>query len=261
MADEQVAAPDPGQAAPAPEVGQAVPPMGGQTNTWTPLKLGDQEFKTKEELEKAWKDSYLRQDDYTRKTQSVAQLRKQYDQKMKEIENREKEFQAKVKEYEHYDNFLKSRPDAYQTLQRMLNQPPSPEVAYQRAESLVNDKTGEIEKKLQEFEEWKKQQEIEREKGDVFSRLAQELPDFNPQTIEERLASLRDADFEVLARLLYHAERGEKSPLEVERKITDKLKQKGGVKTTSPKGAPPSETKFKSIDEGRLAALRDAQGG
>jgi len=254
MADEQVVAPDPGQATPAPtgDVGQAEPFFTS----------GEDVFNTREDLERAWKDSYQRRDDYTRKTQAVAQLRKTYEQRQKEFEQRQKEFEEKQKEYEKYDRMLQTRPDVYQKLRQALNQPPDANVAFQRAESLVNDKTGELEQRLKEFEEWKQQQELEREKQNVFQQLSQELPDFNPETIEERLARLQNASFGDLARLLYHADRGEKSPLQVEQEITDKLKKKGGVKTASPQGGKPPEGQgFKSLDEARHAALRDAQGG
>ena len=251
---EEVAVPE-GQTAAAPvdTIGQAEPFFS----------VGDQVFNTREELEKAWKDSHFRQEDYTRKSQANAQLRKHYENKLKEFESREKEFQDKVKQYEQYDNFLKNRPDVYNQLQSLLNRPPNAEVAYQRAESLVNDKTSELEKKLQEFEEWKRQQEVEREKQDVFTRLSQELPDFDANVIEERLAGLQDANFEALARLIYHGIKGE-NPLKVEQEITDKLKKKGEVKTASPKGSPPSkDDPFKGMDieARRNAALRDAQGG
>jgi len=254
MAEQEIAAPE-GQAAPAPVEGM------GQA-AWSPVTLGDQTFKTREELESAWKDSHFRQEDYTRKSQANAQLRKHFENKMKELEKREKDFQEKGKQYETYDTFLKNRPDVYNQLQQLLNRPPNAEVAYQRAESLVNDKTGELEKRLGEFEDWKRQQEVEREKQDVFSKLSQELPDFDPNGIEERLSGLQDANFEALARLIYHAGKGEQSPLKVEQEITNKLKQKGGVKTPPPQGSPPSnERKFNSIEEARNAALRDAQGG
>jgi len=254
MADEQVAAPEQGQAVAAPEntAGQAEPFFS----------VGDQVFNTRDELEKAWKDSHFRQEDYTRKSQANAQLRKHFENKMKELEEREKHFAEKTKEYESYDNLLKNRPDVYQQLKRILNQPPNAEVAYQKAESLVNDKTSELEKKLQEFEDWKRQQEVEREKQEVFSKLSQELPDFDSNGIEERLSGLQDANFETLARLLYHAGRGEQSPLKMEQQIVDKLKKKGGAKTPPPQGSPPSdEKKFKSLEEARNAALRDSQGG
>jgi len=253
MADPQVAAPE-GQAAPAPAdtTGQAEPFF----------KYEDQVFNTREDLEKAWKDSYFRQEDYTQKSQANAQLRKQFESKMKELEDREKKHAEKVKEYEHYDRFLETNPHVKQQLQRLLQQPQSPEVVYQRAESLVNDKTGELEKKLQEFEEWKHQQEIDREKQEAFSKLSGEYPDFDPNGIEERLTSLQEAKFEDLARILYHAGKGEQSPLKVEQTITDKLKKKGETKTPASQGSPPSdEKKFKSLEEARNAALRDSQGG
>lgn len=256
MAKEEIAAPDPGQAVPAPVEGP------GQAVSWSPITLGDQTFNTREDLEKAWKDSHFRQDDYTKKSQANAQLRKHFEKKLKELEDREKQHGEKVKEYETYDRFLDANPHVKQQLQRLLQQPQSPEVVFQRAESLVNDKTGELEKKLEEFEEWKRQQEIEQEKRLAYEKLGQEFPDFSSESIEERIAQLQDANFEALARLVYHAGQGEQSPLKVEQQITDKLKQKGGVKTPPPKGSPPSdEKKFKSIDEANVAALRDAQGG
>jgi len=253
MANEPIVAPDPGQATPAPVVG------AGQATPF--FASGEDVFNTREDLEKAWKDSYSRRDDYTRKSQANAQLRKALENRQKEFDQRVKEHETKAKEYEQYDNFLKGRPDAYAQLQRMLRQPPSPEVAYQRAESLVNDKTGEIEKKLEEFEQWRRQQEVEREKREVFDRLGAELEGFDSNDIEQRLAALAEGNLEALARILYHAGRGEQSPLKVEQDITNKLKQKGGVKTASPKGSPPSNPEFTSIEAGREAALRDAQGG
>jgi hypothetical protein len=254
MAEEVIVAPDAGQATPA--------PVEGTGQAWQPLTLGEDTFNTREELEKAWKDSYQRRDDYTRKSQANAQLRKALEQREKEFEQRIKDHETKAQEFAKYDNFIAQRPDVYGQLQQMMNKPPSPEVAYQRAESLVNDKTGEIEERLAAFEEWKKQQEIEREKTDVYSRLSEEIEGFDRDAVEKRFASLADSDLETLCRTLHYAGIGEQSPLKVEQDITNKLKKKGGVKTASPKGAPtaPSDRVGNNIESARVQALKDAQG-
>jgi hypothetical protein len=264
MADEQVVAPETGQATAAPEGQTPMVPENVQGQAAPFFQYEDEAFNTREDLEKAWKQNYLRRSDYDKKSKANAQLRKHYENKSRELDEREKQFTQKTKEYESYDKLLQQRPDVYNQLRQALGQPPNAEVAYQRAESLVNDKTGELEAKLQEFEDWKKQQEIEKEKTEAFTKLSQELPDFDQTAIEEYLGRLQEAKFEDLARTIHYARLGEQSPLKVEQTITDKLKKKGEGKTPSPKGSPPSkEDPFKgqSLEARRNAALRDSQGG
>lgn len=255
MSDEQIAAPEPGQAAPAPAA-----PTAGTAEPY--FKSGNDVFSTREELEKAWKDSYLRREDYTRKTQATALLRQQLEKRDKELSDRMKEFDGKQKDYETYDKFLQSRPDVYQQLKRMVGAPPSPEVAYQKAEGLVNEKMSAVEKELEEFRSWKREMELEKEKSALYDRFSQEFPDFDSSSIDQRLSALAEGDLEALVRTLYHAGKGEQSPLKVEQDIAKKLKEKGEAKTASPKGeAKSGKTKYKNIEEAKNAALRDLAGG
>lgn len=256
MSDEQSAAPAQGQAAPAP----AAPSAGQASEPY--FKSGNDVFNTREDLEKAWKDSYLRRDDYTRKTQATALLRQQLEKKEKEFSDRMKEFEGKQKDYETYDKFLQSRPDVYAQLKQMVGRPPSPEVAYQKAEALVNDKTSAIEKELEEFRSWKKEMELEKEKSALYDRFSQEFPDFDAGAIDQRLTALAEGDLEALVRTLYHAGKGEQSPLAMEQKVVENLKKKGEAKTASPKGEPGGKkAKFKNYEEAKVAALRDIAGG
>lgn len=236
------------------DVGQAAE---GQVDT-TPdepffsVKDGEKEvvFKTKDELQKAWRDSYMRRSDYTRKTQEAAALRKQLEQRQKEIEE-------KAKEFEKYDKFVQTRPDLYRRLQQELSRPPGGDVAYERSTKYVDEKTAELERKLKEFEDWKEAQEREREKQEVVSKLREQYEDFDPESIEAYMADIQEGGLSSVYEAFYHALKGKENPIKTEQRIAESFKKKQKAAVPGGGKAPPQSSAARSLDEARNLAYSE----
>lgn len=218
------------------------------------VKDGDKDvvFKTKDELQKAWKESHFRRSDYTKKTQELSQLRKQFEQRQKELED-------KAKEFEKYDKFVQQRPDLYKRLQQELSRPPSGEVAYERSTKYVDEQVESLKKELEEFKGWKETQEREREKQEVYSKLREQYEDFDPDSIESFMQEVQEGGMPGVYEAFYHAMKGRENPIKTEQKIAENFKKK--QKASTPGGGMPSKSGYtpKSLDEAHNLALSELE--
>ena len=216
-------------------------------------------FKTRDELAKEWKNSYLRQSDYTKKTQEIAQTRKQIEEERKKFSDEQKAFLEGKKRYDDWDKLLKTRPDIYQQLERAATSPPDPSVAYERAREYADGSVGELKKELEAI---KSQLDAERTKKEMDSEIAslkEKYPDFDETEVMSRLEYLSDGKTGPLLELLHWAVKGQKSPAQIEQKITDNLKKKSqaGMVPSSGAGTTTSNRNYKNTDEAREAAMRE----
>lgn len=250
MSDAQQAAPVPGQAAEAPVgAGQAT----GQEFYRYEFPDGKEkiEAKSKEDLDRVFKEHYLRTQDYTRKTQTLAEFRKQVEKEKADMAKQREDLERKAREYTDYDWMIKNRPDVYKQLQKYVSAPPSPDVAVERATKYADEKYGALEKEIEEMKKWREEQELQRQRSELVGRLRGEFPDYpDDSALDEILGELGSGDLEKVLRFAYHAHKGRQNPLEVERKLAEGQKQKAGAKLMPPSGSTvePKKT-YKSLDE------------
>ena len=255
---------------PAPSQGQAPAPGGatslpdtanvsnGPVFEYTYADGKKEVYNTKDDLTKAWRDSFLRHSDYTRKTQEHANERKKFDEERKKFQDEMKAFQESKKRYDNWDQILKTRPDIYQQLERSAMQPASPEALFQRTQGLVEESLNPYEERIGKLEKMLEQQRTDKEIDEVVSKLSSEYPDFERDSIMEALESIADGKTEPLFRMLYFANKG-RTPLQAEEKVVQNLEKKqraamvpaGG---TTPKSSP---AKHKSLDDAAKAAMKD----
>lgn len=241
---DPISAPVAGQGAPAPAQGQAT------EAPYFSFRYDDgkeEVYQTPEELAKAWKDSHLRRQDYTKKTQEIARYRESLTAKEKEFAEKEKTLAEKEAQAKKLDNFLRTRPDVYRELMTRMQQPPSADVAVERATQYADEKYSTLEQQIKEVQEWKKAQEEDRELQSVFGKMKEQYPDFDENIIRDSLSGLTERGIEGLAEALYHAHRGKNSPIETEKKVLENIKNKqaarvmpGGPSAPSPRTAPAS---------------------
>jgi SMC interacting uncharacterized protein involved in chromosome segregation len=251
MSDVQQAAPQ-GQAAPAPAgAGQAQGAQGSFYSYEFPDGKEKIEAKSKEDLDRYLKDHYLRQKDYTVKTQTLAQFRKQVEQEREEMKKQREDLERKAREYTDYDWLVKNRPDVYKQLQRMATQVPSPDVAVERAQQYADEKYGELQKKLEDFDQWRQEQELQRQRTELLTRLRGEIPDYpDDDVVNETLEELGSGDLEKVLRFIYHANKGKQNPMEAEKRIAEAQQKKKGVKLMPSQGSAVEPKKsFKNLDE------------
>lgn len=258
MSDVTQVAPDTGTSAPSAPVNSNV-----QTDNASPFYVysgpkGEEKYSSKDELDKFMREHALRQSDYTRKTQELANYRKQFDGERQKFSEEQKAFLEAKKRYDQWDQTLRTRPDIYQQLERMAQAPADPATVFDRSKEYADSKTQELAARLEAIEKEREEERTNREMEEVFSRMGEKYPDFNKDSILEWLDTLKDGKTEPLVEALYHAAKGKMSPLETEKKITEKLQKKQSAGIVPGKGvAPKGQPQFKSRNEAAQAALRD----
>jgi vacuolar-type H+-ATPase subunit I/STV1 len=268
MADQVSAAPQGQASAPigqgAPAQAQQAPISQGSTSQpgqpFFKVKDPDgkeQVFNSPADLEKAWKESHLRQRDYTQKTMTHAQAVKQFQKEKEEHEKEYKQILAQKAEYEKYEKAMRTRPDIQKYLSQAVNQPANSQTVYERSTGYVDEKTGELSKKLEELEKWKEQQELERQRDGIYKEMKSEDPDFDEASVNEMLEELAPGDMRSLVKILWDAKRGRESPAKIEEKLKKNLEEKNGSRMMPGSGAPGGSRKYKTIKEAADAAMAE----
>lgn len=223
---------------------------------------GDEVYHTKEELDKAMRENFLRQSDYTRKTQEISNYRKQFEDERKKFSEEQKAFLQSRQKYDQWDQLLKTRPDVYQQLERLASGPPDPSAVFERSKGYADEKTQELVARLEAIEKEREEERTKRELDEIFSKKSTQYEDFDKDGVMEMLELLKDGNTEPLVDVLHWARKGRMNPLETEKKITEKLQKKADAglvpgRSAAPKGKP----QYSSIDEAAQAALRAVGGG
>lgn len=218
---------------------------------------GEESYASREDLDKAMRENFLRQSDYTRKTQEVAKLRKQHEEERKRFEEEQKAFQQSRSRYDEWDRLLKSRPDVYRQLEQLAGAPPDPSVAYERSTQYADEKTRELAERIEAMEKQYEEEKSRREMDEIFGKLGKEYEDFDQTAVLEMLETLKDGQTEPLIRALYLANKGRANPLDTEKKVVEKLQKKAEAKVTPGKSAASPNTALpKTLDERAQAAQR-----
>jgi len=215
-------------------------------------------FKSPEELKKAWRESYLRQSDYTRKTQDLANMRKELEKHRGGLEDQLKAFNERKSRYDKWDEALGKRPDIQRQLEQMAKSAATPDIAYERATGYVDEKSQEILERLEALEGRGKQQEEERELLGIFEAMEGKHEDFDRTEVRELLEYLSDGRSEPLVEMLHWASKGRKTPAELEQKMLRAQQQKRAAGLTPAGGAaPPRSTNTpKTTEEAKEMVLR-----
>lgn len=221
------------------------------------FSLGGKEetYKTKEDLDKAYRDSFMRQSDYTRKTQEHAKAVKEFERQRQEFDQSRKDHERRMQQYAEWDRLLKSRPEIERQLMSLAQQGASPNELYERTTSYADEKYSALENKLREFEEREKQRELMHQRDSIFSDMASKYEDFDPDAVQVALEQLSGDDLRPLIETIYFSEKGRKPTAEVEQKIVEGLKKKEGAAMLGGGGKPSSGKKvYTDPDEARQAA-------
>lgn len=218
-------------------------------------------FRTPDELKKAWRDSYLRQSDYTRKTQEIAKMRAQLEKEQNGLQEQLKAFTDRKSRYDKWDEVLGKRPDVYRQLERMAESPPTAEVAYERATGYADQKTEELVKRLEALENQYKQAEEERELMGIFDAMEQKYPDFDRGSVREMLEYLSNGKTEPLVETLHWAGKGRKGPAEIEQKIlrSQEQKKQAGLMPSGGSAPPGTSPQPKTTAEVKEMLLKQIQ--
>jgi hypothetical protein len=254
----------------APEQGQSAPQNPqGITDTSEPFfsyKYADgkeEVYKSKDELAKAYQSSYLRQSDYTKKTQEVANIRKQIEEERKKFQDEQKQFLDTRKKYDSWDQLLKTRPDVYSQLERVAGSPPDPASVFDRSKGYVDEKYSALEEQLKQIQADREKERTQKELDATFAKFKTKYPDFDEGAVMERLEYLSSGETEPLIDLLHWAAKGQMSPNQeaaIEEKVIGNLQKKKGAALLPGRGggiASPNKG-FSTSKDAFKAAMGDA---
>ena len=220
-------------------------------------------FKSKEELEKEMRRSFMQDGDYRRKTQTLSEYKKQVEKEREEMKKAREDLERKSREFTDYDWMIKNRPDVYKQLQRLVNSPPSPDVAFERAQSYADEQTSTLKKELDEVRQQLEEDRLQRQRLELMGRLRTEYPDYpDDDSVNSTLEELGSGDLEKVLRFIYFANKGKSNPMEVEKRFAEAQKKKEGVKLMPSSGSAPDGKKtHRSLDEAADTHLRGRSGG
>lgn len=201
-------------------------------------------FKTREDLAKAWKQSYLRREDYSRKTADVAAQRKQHETERAAFEKLRKDFDEEMRqrrgEFEKYDKFIRGNPRVYQLLQKEM-QSGSGQQGFDKEsmDKYFEEKYG---ADIQAIRNQRQKEAADTLAKEAFAEMKLMYDDFDEGPIQAAYDKLlQDNNIKSLMEVLYYAEKGRSiNKLDVERDITRKLEKKKEGGLTPPQGSKPS---------------------
>ena len=240
-----------------PSVGKASAPTGTTPGVSGAAAVGKPHFEytwedgkkesyaTEEDFRKAWREGRLRREDYTKKTQELSTQRKAFEDQRKQMDKLAQDAQKLHGQWKPIDDWMKTRPDVSDYIQKNMRNP-SPEAAAKQFTEPLGMELQQTKSQLQQLMEWKQKQEDEARKKSMYDHLATELPDFNPDEIEEELSKFNESpdedDQRNLASLIYWARKGRNTPRKVGEEIVA--------------GPPPQGKKMPPVPPGK--AMRDA---
>jgi len=221
----------------------------------------EDKFSTPEELTKSWRDSYLRQQDYTRKSQAVAKEREQFTKEQDDFKAQMKAFQEMRAKYDRWDQALSARPGLLRDLETRISGPASPKDVYERATGYADEKEKALGERIEKLEKMLAQQGDERELDSVFGSMEKKYGDFDRAATRELLEQLADGKTEPLVEMLYHAHKGRQDPVAVQQRLAENAAKKKEASLTPSGGAVPPKSgdvgEGMDIADARMQALAD----
>ncbi len=224
-------------------------------STKIPGDEGDEDlhFKDPDELTNWMKENYLRRSDYTKKTQAIADDRRQYDadrvilaQQMTDLDSRRKSLEDLEKRLNEMNNFLGQNPAIYREIEQKMREMKdrggiNGQDVSEIIERMFEEKYG---PRIQQFESKMREQETAERRSAVLAKLKEQYPDFDEKSIDEEFNKLKEAgDMGALYEILYHSLRGRNAdPVKIEQGVLEKIEKNKKAGITPVKGSSPGST-------------------
>lgn len=219
-------------------------------------------FSSPDDVGNFMREHFLRHSDYTRKTQEVAEQRRQQELLREQFENDRKQFHSQRDEWnsrseqlKKYDDFLKKNPHVEQKLKEQLGELTDDDLE-RKMETLFQQKYG---KELEAMKARERQEQLRQQREAAEKNLAGKYKDFNVDVVNKAYEALQQGDLTTLMEVLYFSEIGRKSIPELEQKILEdqaKKKQAGLITSSGAKGTPSSQN-ASTLEEAKLNAYKE----
>ena len=221
-------------------------------------------FDSKEDLERAWRDSHFREADYTRKTQKLSDERKAFDSEREKHQGEMKAFLDTKKRYDDMDAAYRGlSPQAQAQLAQLTQEPVGPNDLLDRSREHTNSAVEDIRAELQSFKDERATEQREKYLNDLMGQMQSRYEDFDQDNALEMLDALGDGNPEPLLEMVYWAMRGKNSgavqdsspPIGPAMQKAARLPRASGGKPKTDSGR-----KYASIDEAADAAMQEYAG-
>lgn len=228
--------------------------------SFTDEKGKEVSFMSPDELKQKFADYGMLRSDYTRKTQELAEQRKQFE------ENRDKMFQTlkeKKAQFDKFDRLMKERPELFRRLESEIQRPASPMDVIKQSQRYADEKLSPVDERIKALEDRIKRQDMEKERQEIFGEFKNRYSDFDEEAVQNMIGEIVPGDMRSLVNMLYYASKGKMSPAQMERKFVENTqkKQQARLMPGNTPAPPPPVKEFSSIDAAREAAMKDIQGG
>lgn len=201
-----------------------------------------QSWKTADELNGFLKKSGMFQSDYTKKTQGLAEERRKFAQDQEAFKKSQGEWETGDKaKYDRYSSVLSSRPDIQRMLADAVNKPPTPDVAYERAQNYTDEKSTSLEQRIAAIESQGEEAKLEQARDAAFGELETEIPGFDRNTVMESLKTLDASDPKSLMAMIWKAKNY--NPVEMQQDAEQKIAAKAGASMLPSGGGPAKKSK------------------
>jgi DNA repair exonuclease SbcCD ATPase subunit len=249
------------------DIDQSIPEVsadetGGEVESYFHEYTSDdgqvQRFKDANELNDFIKKGTLLNRDYTQKSQKrEAEYRERMQKMEDDFKKREEEFGKTREKYDRYDQVLKTRPQIAQQLDRLVNTPASANEIVQRSQGYADEKYNELAEQLNEVNDWRREQELERQRDAAYEELAKRYPDFDKEAVSQAVAAIDGDDLPGLLEMVYKSSKY--NPTELRQEIQEDMQAKEAARMMRSGGAPQprSASTPKTIREGKEMAYRD----
>lgn len=218
-----------------------------QPESFLDVDFGDEQvsFKDRDEAINYIKESGMRNRDYTQKTQTLAEQRREFERAQREHEKRVEEETRRIEElkkrYDRYEEAFRKRPQIARQLEQLVSRPASPDELFERTQGYADEKYKTLEEKLNALEAERERERLERQRDDIYARLGERYKDFDKEAVSQVLSGLEDGNLEQLLEMAFKASRYGAGPSE--EVVAEKLKRKQGAKIAAGGGGPPPKSK------------------
>lgn len=215
------------------------------------------QFHSQDELRDFLKKGTMMRSDYTRKTQSLSEERKQFDQERNRMMN---EIMEQRERYNKYNKFLKENPHVFNEIKKRMQNGTTGDVAVEKARAYVDETKSELQKELEDLKSWRKQREFQEQRDRIYERMKQRYPDFSRDSVQSLMEEVDPQNPESLIELMYHAHRGKRMTPDQQARMAQSQQRKQQGRMMPGGGAPAqSQSQASSLDEAYNQAMRDIQ--
>lgn len=219
-------------------------------------------FANADELKQKFHEFGMLRSDYSRKTEETARERERLQSEKERIQSMLNEVMGHKSRYDKYEQFFKSNPHIFRRLQEEMKKGTTGDVAVEKARGYVDERTRQLEEKLQAIERREQERQFIEAKSKLKEQMKKRYPDFDADRIEKLMSEVDPSDMGSLMELMYHAWKGYGMTPEQQARVAEAQRQKQQSRMIPGSGVAPARgvTPADSLDAAREAAMRDLAG-